>query len=39
MDGRVSRIVLTVGKVGIVKYAWVCVYATVYVKRGKGNGN
>ena len=31
-----SRIVWLTGKVGIVKYAWICVYAPVNVKTKKG---
>ena len=31
-----SRIVWATGKVGIVKYAWVCVYAPVNARSGKG---
>ncbi len=31
-----SRIVCAVGKIGIVKYAWVCVYAPVNSSNGRG---
>ncbi len=31
-----SRTVWTAGKVGMVKYAWVCVYAPVNARNGKG---
>ncbi len=31
-----SRIVWAVGKIGIVKYAWVCVYAPVNSSSGRG---
>ena len=31
-----SRIVWVVGKIGIVRYVWVCVYAPVNVRNGNG---
>ncbi|MCP5003018.1 MAG: hypothetical protein GY941_03575 [Planctomycetes bacterium] len=33
-----SRLVWMTGKIGIVKYAWICVYAPVNVKTKKGKG-
>ncbi len=33
---RGSRIVWAVGKIGIVKYAWMCVHAPVNVSNGRG---
>ena len=36
LDVMESRILWAVGKVGIVKYAWVCVYTPVFARSRKG---